>query len=130
VTKELNFTSQKGYLAVTLLVFVVVSVVIATAAIGMSIANLQAVSAYEQSAEALLVAQSGIENALIRLLRDPSYTGETLTVGTGTATITVTGTNPQTVISKGVLGTKQRTLRAIVDRTNGIVSVTSYSETF
>lgn len=123
-------TSTGGYTAIILLVFVVVSVIMATAAVSMSIANLTAVSVYEQGTEAMAVAQSGAENALLRLLRDPSYTGETLTVGSGTATITVTGTNPQTVLVTGVVGTKKRKVQLTVDRTNGIVNVTSWSEVY
>lgn len=123
-------TLQGGYLAVTLLVFVVASIIIITASVSMSIANLQAVSAYEEGTEAYTVAEAGAENALLRLLRDPSYSGETLTVGTGTSTITVSGTNPQTIRSVGVVGTKKRTLQVVVDRTNGLISITSWNEVY
>ncbi len=120
-----------GYVAVVLLVFVVVGVIIATAALAMSMANLAAVSAYEQGAEAMLVAQSGAENALLRLLRDPSYTGEVLSVGEGTATITVTGdTTSSTVVSVGVRGTKKRKIQVEVNRSSGVMSITSWAEVY
>lgn len=123
-----NHTS--GYIAVVLLVFVVVSVIMATAAVNVSIANLSAVSDYEQGTQAMAVAQSGAENGLLRLIRDPSYTGETLTVDQGTAEISVTGTNPQTMVVVGNLGTKKRTLRLSIDRTDGVVNVTSWQEVY
>lgn len=121
---------QSGYMAVLLLVFVAVSVVIASAAMAMSIATLQSVSVYTQGNEALSIAQSGAENALIRLLRDPTYTNETLTVGAGTATITVTGTTPQTITVIGAVGTKKRKIQLTVTRTSGILSVTSWAEVY
>lgn len=117
-------------MAVLLLVFVAVSVVIASAAMAMSIATLQSVSVYTQGNEALSIAQSGAENALIRLLRDPTYTNETLTVGAGTATITVTGTTPQTITVIGAVGTKKRKIQLTVTRTSGILSVTSWAEVY
>lgn len=128
--KTPSFSQQAGYMSMILLVFVVVSVVISTAAVSMSIASFAAVSTYEQGTEALSVAESGAENALILLIRNPNYTGETLTVGTGQAVVTVTGTNPQTIRSIGTVGTKKRTVELIVDRTSGIVSVTSWKEVF
>lgn len=121
---------QEGYIAIVLLIFVVVSVVIATAAVGVSISNLMSVSAYEQGIEALGVAESGVENAIIRLIRDPTYTGETLVIGTNSAEITITGTNPQTIRSVGSAGTKKRTFQVVVDRTSGILSVTSWAEVY
>lgn len=122
---------QGGYLAVVLLVFVVVSVVISTAAISVSIANLGAVSTYEQGTEAMIVAESGAENAIMSLIRNPNYTGETLTVGTGTATISVSGTSTAPIItSVGAIGTKKRTIQVDIDRSTGIVSVTAWREVF
>ena len=128
--KKHQIQHQFGYMAIILLVFVVVSVVISTAAISMSIANFSAVSSFEQGVEAISVAESGAENALIMLIRNPNYVGETITVGTGQAVSTVTGTNPQTIRSVGTVGTKKRTVEIVVDRTSGIVSVTTWREVF
>ena len=123
--------NQSGYVAVVLLVFVVVATVIATAALAMSMANLASVSAYKEGNEAMVVAQSGAENALLRLLRDPSYTGEVLTVGTGTATITVTSTASSSAItSVGVMGTKKRKVQVDVSQNSGVMSVTSWVEVY
>lgn len=123
--------SSPGYVAVVLLVFVVVAVIISTAAMAMSMANLAGVSAYEQGAEALIVAQSGAENALLRLLRDPSYSGEVLPVGDGTATVIVTGDETAaTILAVGVVGTKKRKIEVEVERTMGVMSITSWLEVY
>jgi steroid 5-alpha reductase family enzyme len=122
---------NQGYVAVVLLIFVVVGTVIATAALGMSIANLSGVRSYEEGSEALTVAQSGAENALLRLLRDPNYLGEVLPVGSGTATITVTNDGSNAVItSVGVMGTKKRKIQVEVSQNAGVMSVTSWREVY
>ncbi|HCR92651.1 MAG TPA: hypothetical protein DIU47_01725 [Candidatus Pacebacteria bacterium] len=60
------------------------------------------------------IAEAGTENALLRLLRNPAYTGETLTVGDGTATITVTGSGTQTITSTGRLNNYLRKIQVVV----------------
>jgi hypothetical protein len=94
-----------------LLVFIVVAFSITTAATMMLLNSSQNATRLEVGTSALQVAESGMDNALIRLLRDPSYTGETLTVGEGTAVITVTGSGPYTLTSVGTVGRNVRKLQ-------------------
>lgn len=131
ISLNMKTKTQNGYVAVMLLVFVVVSLVISTAALTMSMANLAGVSTYEQGTEALIVAQSGVENALLRLLRDPTYAGETLVVGEGTATVTVVSTaSTSAITSVGVMGTKKRKIQVNVSQNAGVMSVTSWAEVY
>jgi|SRR3989344_1583828 len=124
-------TLRSGQALVILLVFSAITLTIIAAATTVNIINSSASSWVEQGEVAYNVAESGIENALIRLLRDPAYTGETLTVGDGTATITVSGTDPvYTVTSTGVIGSFNRRIRAVAQFTGGVMSVTSWTETY
>lgn len=95
---------KKGQVLVMLLVFMTVAITVTAASVALSIGSSQGVSKMEVSDMAFAAAESGIENALMRLLRNPGYTGETLTVADATATITVTGTNPVIITSIGESG--------------------------
>lgn len=126
-----NAQQHSGYVAVVLLIFVVAATVIATAALGMTMANLASVSTYEEGAEAMTVAQSGAENAVLRLLRDPSYTGETLVIGSGTATVTASSTaSTSAITSVGVMGSKKRKVQVNLTRISGVLTVTSWAEVY
>lgn len=98
--KKINFKQLKaGETLVTLLVFMVVAITVTTSAAMIVLNNSLNASKFEVGQEASYTAESGIEDALLRLLRDPSFSGETLTVGNGTATVSVTGTPTTRVIT-------------------------------
>lgn len=126
--KHQNTYNKKGQTLVTLLVFSVIALTVATAAVSIMLNVSHATNRIEGNITASQVAESGIENALLRLLRNPSYTGETLQVGDGSVVITVTGTNPKTVTAVGTLYSHTKTIEATVSFTNGIMSVTSWQE--
>lgn len=121
-------TIQKGQALLTLLVFMIVAVTITTGAIVIIFVNSQSTTKYEESQRAYFTAESGIENAAIRLLRDTTYTGETMAVDDGTATVQVSGSGPYTVVSKGKIGNFTRTIQATMSYTNNVLSVTSWKE--
>jgi hypothetical protein len=119
---------QSGQTLVALLAFMATAIIITTGAAAVTVANLQSATEYSRGEQALQVAESGVDNALLRLVRDPAYTGETLTVGSGTATITVSGSPSYTITSVGRVGDFRRTLQVSATRTNNVVSITSWSE--
>jgi hypothetical protein len=119
---------QKGQALVTLLFFVIISLTITSAAIIIIIVNSISASKLEEGTVAYYTAESGIENALIRLLRDTDYAGETLTVGTGTAVVTVTGSDTKTVVSVGQNGKFKRTVQAQMTYDNGYYSFSNWKE--
>ena len=124
----LNSQFEKGQALITLLFFVLISLTITTGAIIIIIANSISVSKFQEGTLAYYTAESGVENALLRLLRDPNYTGETLTVGVGTAVITVTGTNPKTVVVVGIKGNFKRTVQAEMNYNNGYYTFSNWKE--
>lgn len=128
---EIPVQRQEGQALVTLLFFMVITIIITSAAIIIIIVNTQSTTKSEQGLLALQIAESGMENALLRLLRDPNYSGEpALTVGNGTATITISGTNPKTIVSKATLGSFVRTVQVEVEDLNGILTINSWKESF
>lgn len=123
-----TFNSHSGQVLVSLLMFIIITIIITSAAVVIMVVNSESGSKTLLGDETYYVAESGAENALIRLLRDTSYTGEVLQVGQGTATINVTGTNPQTITSTAVMGNFRRIIQVTVSYTNNILSVTSWQE--
>lgn len=116
-----------GQTVVILMVFMVIASTITAAAVALSIINSQSASRIEFGESALSVANSGGENAILRLLRNPAYTGETMSVGNGTATVTITGSGPYVITSKGQAGAFTRTVQ-IVASGSGFLTVSSWKE--
>lgn len=119
---------QLGQSLVILLVFITIIIVITSGAAIMMISNSQSTTQLSLGIEAGNVAESGVENATLRLLRNPDYSGETLTVGNGTATINVSGTEEKTITVTGTVGEFKKTIRIIGNLSGNIFSVTSWSE--
>ena len=125
----LTFNFQGGQALVTLLFFVVISITITSAAVIMIIGNAASTSKTEAGIDVYYIAESGVENALLRLLRDPSYTGETnLAVGSGIVDIVVLGSNPKTVIATATVGNFKRTVQAQMTYSGGYYTFSNWKE--
>lgn len=120
---------QKGQILLMLLVFMIIAIIVTSAATTLILVNSANTQKMEGGAVAFNIAESGIENALLRLLRNPNYTGETLALNSGTATINITGSNPYTITSIGQGGNFSRTLQVIVNY-NGNMTISSWREVF
>lgn len=105
--------------------FVLVAMTVITSTITTVISNTRAASVEQQGVDAYYVAEAGIENALMRFLRDPGYTGETLLVGNNSATVTVSGS---TITSVGQVNNLVRTIQVITSYNNNQLIVSSWKE--
>lgn len=121
--------SKKGQTLLMLLVFMIIAITVTSAATTLIMLSSAGMQKIESGTVAFQIAESGIENGLLRLLRNPNYTGETLNLNGGTATITVTGSNPYTVTSVGEKGNFQRTIQVVLDY-NGVMTINSWREVF
>ena len=119
---------NQGQALVTLLFFMIFALTITSGAVVVVLSNSLSASKFDLGNTTYYIAESGIENALIRLLRDTNYSGETLAIDTGNATIQVSGTNPKTITSVGTIGNFSRTIQAIADYTDNILTVLSWKE--
>lgn len=120
--------NTKGQALVTLLIFVIITITVTAASVTLTILNSTANSNLEQAELTYYIAESGAENAVLRLLRNPNYTGEVLPVGNGSATIQVTGATSKVVNSEGNLGNFSRKIQLQIQYTNNILSITSWKE--
>ncbi len=84
---------RKGQTLISLIVVVAMSIIIISTVLGLVISNSINTSVIQQSGLVRSAAESGMENALLQLLRNPDYEGETIPAGiSGYQTvITVTG---------------------------------------
>lgn len=122
---------KPGAALILLLVFMAVAITITTAATLLTISSTQAASRQDIGHAALAIAESGLENAYIQILRDPSFTGETLTVGSGVATITVSSVSGVfTLTSTGVVDGFSRTVRSLVQDNGGVYNLSSWTEIY
>jgi hypothetical protein len=122
--------TRSGQALVTLLVFISIALIITSTSIMVMIDTTRDSTAMELSTQAYFMAESGAENALIKLLRNPNYAGETLTVGSGVVTITVTGVSPKTVTSTAAFSGYVRKISVQTDYAGGIMTVSSWRELF
>src|SRR3989338_1300379 len=121
---------KRGQTLLMLMVFLIIAVTVTSAAASLILVNTANTQKMEGGTIAFQIAESGIENALLRLLRNPNYTGENdLPIGNGTADISVTGANPYTITSTGISGNFSRTIQVVVNY-NGNMTITSWREVF
>jgi len=118
----------KGQVLVTVLIFMVISIIITTASIIITVLNAKSTSSYTLGDNALSVAESGADNAILQLIRNPSYTGETLSIGSGNVIITVTGSNPITITSEGTYNSHTRKIQITGTLINTVFSIISWNE--
>ncbi len=108
-----------------MLFFVIIGVTIILAETIVLFTNILSASTTEQGTNAYYVAESGIEEALLRLNRNPGYPGGVLTVGLGSAVIQV---------GNGIItaaGTYSNTIKKIQVQTvnsNGALKIVSWKE--
>ena len=119
---------RRGQTLVVLLVFVAMAMAVVSAAVAVVISNTQSSSRYELGQMALGLAESGAEEAMLLLLRDPSFAGETLTTVDGTATISVTGSDPKTINSVATVEGATRKVQVVADYSAGVLEVQTWRE--
>ncbi len=128
-SKAQNYYLMKGQALIALLSFIIISITVISAAVIILVTDTLASSKVELGASAYVLAQSGAESALLRLLRNPSYTGpDVITTQDGTVTITVQGTAPYTIYSTGKAGNFVRRIRATATYVNDELKLTEWKE--
>lgn len=124
-----NIQTKSGEVAIMLVLIVMLLTTLTTAAVAIAISTTRDTTTLSLGENALTIAESGAESAMLSLLRDRSYTGEaSLPIGDGSATIIVTGTGPYLVTSTGVIGNLSRTVRATIIVTSSQLLITNWQE--
>ena len=123
-----NITKNRGQALIMLLVFAIISITLSSAAVIITFLNSQTTSSFERGIEANNIAESGAENAILRLLRNPDYIGEKLPVGSGYFIATVSGQTTKTITSTGISGHATQKVQVVVQYTNNVLTVSSWQD--
>jgi len=120
---------NKGQAALTLIFFALVAMIITSAAVMAIVNNNLTQSKMEQSLKAYTAAETGTENALLKLLRQPDYQGEAFNIDQNT-TVTVTlepieNSSQIIIISQGQVGQINRQIKTIIDYNDNVLQVVS-----
>ena len=121
------FKFQHGQALITLIFFVLISVTIASGAIIMIAVNSMTLTKLQEGNISYDAAEAGIENAILRVVREPSYSGETLTIGNLTVNITVTGSNPKIIEAVGT-GNFKRKVSVQMTENSGRYTISNWKE--
>lgn len=120
---------KKAQTLVTMIIFMAIAVTIVAASVIIVASNTFGSTMLQESYLTRDVAESGIENALMRLLRDPSYTGETFTLNATTDIVTVTGDSiNKTITSTASYLNYQRQIVAKISYTNNNMVVNFWQD--
>lgn len=128
--KQKNIITKKksGQALTTLLIIMFVGLSVITSAVGLANINLTSTSGLLEANQALIIAENGAEDTLLKILRNPSYISGTLPSSDGLATISVASTSPFIFVSRGNVGQHQRSIQVTINTNDGIMTVSSWKE--
>lgn len=120
--------NNKGQTLVLLLVFMAIMIIVVSAVTAVTINNAVGAGKFSQGNLALAIAESGAENGILRVLRDPDYVGEILPVGNGSAKITIFGGTTPVIQSVATVGNFRRVVEVRGSFNNNVLTITSWKE--
>jgi hypothetical protein len=130
-TPSIRQRANSGMALVTVIIFSAIGSIVIIAALSLTSITSQSSLYFLQGQRALLVAEAGAENALMRLLRDPDFSQEVLTIADGTARIEVSReAETRVILVEGRVGFTTRKVEVRTIDTNGITTVKSWGEVF
>ena len=124
------FQKKRGQALILLLIFVGISMIISTSAVLIMAVNALTNSTFQEGIQTHTLAETGAENAIVRLLRNPNYSGETLTIGSDHATVVVTGAGTKTITSTGTSGSYSQTVTVVAVINSSGVTIQSWKQTY
>lgn len=121
---------MRGQAMITLLVFMIIGMTVISVTSEMIMVNSLGGTKQQMGENAYSVAESGIEDALLRFLRYPGYTGDSFPVGAGIVEVSRTGTGPYVFLSKGTVGNHVRKIQVTVTYEDNLVTILDKREVF
>ena len=122
---------KKAQALASLIIFVAIAITVITATIIIVGSNTVTATISQQMVQVRQAAESGLENALLRLLRDPSYSGETIPANVNgfETTISVTGDDiNKTIISTAANNNYQRKIKVKINYNENIMTVNFWQD--
>jgi len=124
--------NQKGQALVSVLMIITITILAASTAVVAASLSLTA-GRGSQSNKVYYAAETGVEEALIKLLRDPSYGSGNLTLNGAAVQISVQtpilNPNQRIITSEATLDNIRRRVEVSASFTNNVLTVNSWKET-
>jgi hypothetical protein len=127
---KFKLKNSSGQALISLIFFATIGMAIATAAILATLSSTIASSKIQSGILTFSEAESGAENAYLRLLRDPNYKGETISINGTNIIATVSGSTDITINSKATSGKFSRSIQVQLQYINGKYVIQSWKELF
>jgi type II secretory pathway component PulK len=122
-------THKKGSALITLIFFSAIAVIITSATVIVLATNSLTTTKFQQGTKAYHLAESGAEDAILKILRDPNYSdSSTLSIDNATVTTTVSGVSTKTIVATATLLNFSRKIEVVGDYNNNIFTITSWKE--
>ena len=119
---------KRGQALVVLIVFVAIATVITSSAVVVTVVNSRLAADQTVRVSAFSAAEAGASEAILAILRNPNYSGGTLTVGSAVATITVSGSPTVTIVSTGSAGNFVKKVQVTGMYTGNVFAISAWSE--
>lgn len=119
---------NSGQALITLIFFASIATIITTSAVAVLASSSSSASKMETASISRASAESGIEEAIIRLLRDPAYQGSTLTFNDATVNITVSGGSNKVITSTSTSNNITRKIVVTATHMNNTVTINTWQE--
>ena len=123
---------QQALALITVLIFGALAMIVIIFGITLMVIQTDSSRQFFTAQKSLSLAESAMENALLRLLRNPNYSGEILTFPEGTARIVVSddGTNKLVTVtaSTGQILDSVRIIQVVLIEEDGRLVVQSWRE--
>lgn len=124
--------NKKGNMLITVIILMFIATLVVTAAVFTILSSSSSISKVEQGQMAYQAAESGMDEAILQLLRNPNYTGSENNIPTGQATfsLTVSGGATKTIDSWGKFGDFTRHIQTSASYNIGALTVNPWQEVF
>lgn len=119
---------SKGQALIPLLILVIIVLSLGTAAIELAISNVLIDRSFQEGLTGYYTTEAALENGLLRILRNPAYSSESLQIGDASCTIEITGTSPKIITSRCDNNRWVRKIQAEASFANGIMTVANVRE--
>lgn len=121
--------NQKGQALIMLLFFILIGVIITTVAMIIIASNSLAASSTEVGVETRQMADTGVENALLKILRG-NYAHQDIALPDGDVSVDITVTNgvPSRITSTATSGDYVKKVEVNVSYVNNVLTVGSWKE--
>lgn len=126
--KKNKTVQNRGQSLVLLLVFVMVAIAITTSATIIISTNSLSTNVVFQGVATRQMAEAGAEKALLQLIRDPNFKGETFDLDTGTVNSTVSGTSTLTINSSATNGDFVKSIEVIATYSDNVLTPISWRD--